>query len=268
MSNLPFGLDKLVHQGRLSQLAREGMQMSIQHLRDLEETRRYATLVAIVLDTQATIIDQILDLNDRIIGKMFSDAKRKHTESFYDKGKTINDKIKLYSRVGQALINARQTGLDPFAEIEKIIPWSTFASSITEAEKLAQPESFDYLHLIDEGYNQMRRYTPRFLEAFLFKAAPAGQKILDGIDAIREINKNKVRTLPSDVPLDFIKPRWKQYVLKDDGIDRRFYELCVLSELKNALRSGDISVSGSRQFKDFEEYLLPPRAFQNSTQYQ
>ena len=259
--NLPFGLDKLVHQGRLSQLAREGMQMSIQHLRDLEETRRYATLVAIVLDIQATIIDQILDLNDRIIGKMFSDAKRKHTESFYDKGKTINDKIKLYSQVGQALINARQTGLDPFAEIEKIIPWSTFTSSITEAEKLAQPESFDYLHLIYEGYNQMRRYNPRFLEAFVFKAAPAGQKILDGIDSIREINKNKVRNLPSYVPLDFIKPRWKQYVLKDDGIDRRFYELCVLSELKNALRSGDISVSGSRQFKDFEEYLLPQERF-------
>lgn len=107
----------------------------------------------------------------------------------------------------------------------------------------------------------MRRYTPRFLEAFVFKAAPAGQKILDGIDAIREINKNKVRNLPSYVQLDFIKPRWKQYVLKNDGIDRRFYELCVLSELKNALRSGDISVSGSRQFKDFEEYLLPQERF-------
>ena len=36
-------------------------------------------------------------------------------------------------------------------------------------------------------------------------------------------------------------------------MDRRFYELCVLSELKNALRSGDIWVEGSRQFKDFED---------------
>ena len=33
--------------------------------------------------------------------------------------------------------------------------------------------------------------------------------------------------------------------------------MCVLSELKNALRSGDIWVLGSRQFKDFDEYLLP-----------
>ncbi len=44
---------------------------------------------------------------------------------------------------------------------------------------------------------------------------------------------------------------------EDGGIDRRFYELCALSELKNALRSGDMWVAGSRQFKDFEEYLLP-----------
>lgn len=35
----------------------------------------------------------------------------------------------------------------------------------------------------------------------------------------------------------------------------------MLSGLKNALRSGDIWVRGSRQFKDFEEYLLPALRF-------
>ncbi|EGH05242.1 transposase Tn3 family protein [Pseudomonas amygdali pv. aesculi str. 0893_23] len=34
-----------------------------------------------------------------------------------------------------------------------------------------------------------------------------------------------------------------------------------MSELKNALRSGDIWVKGSRQFRDFEDYLLPPAKF-------
>ncbi|WP_289480421.1 hypothetical protein, partial [Escherichia coli] len=38
-------------------------------------------------------------------------------------------------------------------------------------------------------------------------------------------------------------------------------ELCALSELKNSLRSGDIWVQGSRQFKDFEDYLVPPEKF-------
>lgn len=46
-----------------------------------------------------------------------------------------------------------------------------------------------------------------------------------------------------------------------DGLDRPLYELAVLAELKNALRSGDMWIPGSRQFKDFEDYLLPPERF-------
>ncbi|HCD3952131.1 TPA: hypothetical protein NBP48_004998, partial [Escherichia coli] len=46
-----------------------------------------------------------------------------------------------------------------------------------------------------------------------------------------------------------------------EGLDRKFYEICALSELKNALRSGDIWVKGSRQFRDFDDYLLPAEKF-------
>lgn len=42
-------------------------------------------------------------------------------------------------------------------------------------------------------------------------------------------------------------------------MQRQLYEFAVMSELKNALRSGDVWVLGSRQFKDFDEYLLPAR---------
>jgi hypothetical protein len=58
-----------------------------------------------------------------------------------------------------------------------------------------------------------------------------------------------------------INQRWRPYVVADDAIDRRFYELCALTELKNRLRSGDIWVTGSRQFKDFDAYLLESSRF-------
>src|SRR5919202_4658243 len=121
------------------------------------------------------------------------------------------------------------------------------------AEQLAQPESFDDLHLLIDGYSQLRRYAPRLLESFAFKAAPAAQKVLDGIDTVRRMNAANARSVPKDAPTAFIKPRWKQYVLTDVGIDRRFYELCALSKLKNALRAGDVWVLGSRQFKAFDD---------------
>jgi hypothetical protein len=64
---LPADLERLVHHGRLTQLAREGAQMNAQHLRDLEDVRRHATLAAVLLDTQATVIDESLDMDFTMI---------------------------------------------------------------------------------------------------------------------------------------------------------------------------------------------------------
>ena len=58
--------------------------------------------------------------------------------------------MRLFGRIGQALIEAKQAGRDPFAAIEAVMSWDAFAESVTEAQKLAQPEDFDFLHRIGE----------------------------------------------------------------------------------------------------------------------
>lgn len=258
---LPDDLEHAVHQNRLLKIAREGAQMTAQHLRDLEPTRRYATLVAVILDTRATLIDEIIDLHDRFMASLFSKAKRKHSDRFQQSGKTINDKVRLYWRIGRALVDAKESGNDPFAAIEAIIPWDVFTESVTEAQTLAQPENFDFLSLIGDGFSQMRRYTPIFLDALKMKAAPTARDLLAAIDVLKEMNVQHSRKVPDDAPTSFVRKRWETLVNTPEVVDRRFYELCVLSELKNSLRSGDIWVQGSRQFKDFDEYLLPAPKF-------
>lgn len=93
------------------------------------------------------------------------------------------------------------------------------------------------------------------------EAAPAARELLAGVEVLKGMNERQARKVPDDVPTSFVRKRWENLVRTEDGLDRRFYELCVLSELKNSLRSGDIWVQGSRQFKDFEDYLLPPPRF-------
>jgi hypothetical protein len=104
---LPGGIEREVHQNRFLKLAREGGQMTAQHVRELEPTRRYATLVAVVLEAKATVIDEIVDLNDRIIGTLFNRARRRHEQQFQQSGKAINEKVRLFYRVGQALLEAK-----------------------------------------------------------------------------------------------------------------------------------------------------------------
>ncbi len=259
--DLPIGIERLVHQNRLLKIAREGGQMTPADLAKFESQRRYATLVALVIEGTATVTDEIIDLHDRIVGKLFAAAKNRHQQQFQASGKAINDKVRLYGRIGQALVEAKQSGTDPFAAIEAVMSWEAFTASVAEAQKLAQPADFDFLHRIGEGYATLRRYAQEFLDVLNLRAAPAAKALLDAIEVLRTMNADNARKVPANAPTAFIKPRWAKLILTDEGIDRRYYELCALSELKNALRSGDIWVQGSRQFKDFDAYLVPLERF-------
>jgi TnpA family transposase len=260
--DLPPGIERQIHQNRLLKIAREGGQMTPADLMKFEPERRYATLVALAVEATATITDEIIDLHDRIVGKLFNTARHRHQEQFQAAGKAINDKLLIYGQVGQALLNARGCGCDPFAAIEAVMPWDRFAQSVAEAQKLAEPEDFDFLYRIGENYPTVRRYAPEFLDSLHFEAAPAAEPVLEAIELLRELNAANARKLPEAVPVEFIRKRWDKLVFTVDGIDRRFYELCALAELKNALRSGDIWVKGSRQFRNFDEYLITPERFQ------
>ena len=48
------------------------------------------------------------------------------------------------------------------------------------------------------------------------------------------------------------------YVMDSQGrIDRGYFELCVLSGLRAALRAGDVWLKSSRRYSDPETYLIP-----------
>jgi TnpA family transposase len=258
---LPEETGRDVHQNRLLKIAREGAQMTSRDIANLEEDRLCGTLVALVVEGTATVTDELIDLHDRIMGKMFNAAKNKHEQQFQDQGKEINSKVRLYSKIGHALLQAKQSGGDPYAAIEKIISWEDFTHSISEADNLAQPESFDHLHLVSDQFSTLRRYTPEFLEVLKLRAEPAAQCVLDAIKVIRGMNASGLHKVPANAPTAFVKQRWKPLVFTNEGIDRRYYEICALSELKNSLRSGDIWIPGSRQFRNFDEYLLPIKEF-------
>ena len=137
------GAGHRVHQARLAQLAREAGRTTAQHIAGYERQRRHATLVAITLELTASLTDQAIDLFERLVGTMFRKAEGRHARAFQADGRAINEKVRLYARVGAALIAAREDRQDPFEAIAAVIPWERFRASVAEAETLARPEEFD-----------------------------------------------------------------------------------------------------------------------------
>ena len=245
-----------IHQARLTRLAHEAGRTTAQHIADYERQRRHATLVAVTLDLSVGLTDQAINVFDRLIGAIFQKAEKRHARAFQADGRAINEKVCLYATIGTALIAAKNENLDAFEAIGVVIPWERFLSTVAEAKALSRSEEFDPFQKLGEHYAGVRRWAPEFLEALTFQGVSAVAPLLDAIEVLRDMNRTAASSLPESAPTAFIRPRWARHVLADGVINRRNYELCVLSELRDRLRAGDIWVTGSQQHRSFEERLI------------
>lgn len=100
------------------------------------------------------------------------------------------------------------------------------------------------------------------LSALQFMSAPASMQLSDALDTVRDMYRKQLRKVPTSAPTVFIPESWRKVVITPAGIDRKYYEFCVLNELKGALRSGDIWVKGSRRYRNFDDYLIPSADFE------
>jgi TnpA family transposase len=256
---------QLIHQARLVQLAREVGRTTVQHVADYERRRRHATLVATALDLSAGLTDQAIDLFDRLVGAMFRKAEGRHARAFQADARAINDKVRVFARVGAALVAGREQKQDGYQAIVALMSWEKFCTSVAEAEVLARPEEFDAYTNLGEHYAAVRKWSLAFLEAFAFESVPAASSLIRAIEFLREMNRTG-KSLSKSAPVGFVRPRWAAQVMPNGTIDHRYYELCVLSELRDRLRAGDVWVTGSRQYRSFEDRLISKEAMEKLQQ--
>src|SRR3546814_2768333 len=112
-----------------------------------------------------------------------------------------------------------------------------------------------------ERHRTVKLFAGAFLNTFEFRGAGAVQGLLSALAIIAELYRTGKRRLPDRVPLRFVPSAWRPFILRDGIVDRAAYELCALSQLRERLRAGDIWVAGSRQFRAFDSYLIPPATY-------
>ena len=246
-----------IHPIRFTQLARLGAKYEPFSFRRFKEDRRYAILVAHLLSLSQTLTDLAVEIHDRQIMILQSKGRKAQEELQRKNGKAVNEKVSLFADIGSLLIKAKSEGVDPFAAIEKYMPWEDIVASVEEAKKLARPIDYDYLDLLGSKFNHLRKYTPTLLNSLDFHSVKSSSPLLKALEVIRKLNASGKRKVPDEAPLDFVSKRWRKHVFEKDGtISRHYYEMAALTELRNQIRSGDIYVTGSHQYKDFDEYII------------
>lgn len=248
---------KEIHPNRILQLARLGSKYEPRSFRKFKENKKFALLILHLLQLSQNLVDYAFEIHDRQITLLLSKERKAQEEIQKLNGKSVNEKVIHFADLGTALIRAREQGKDPLEALEAIMPWEDFVNSIEEAKQLSRPMDYDYLDLLKYRFNYLRKYTPTLLESLEFTSTKSGEPLLRAIDTIKDMNRHNKRKVPEEAPLDFVSNRWQKHVYDDDGnVNRQYYEMAVLTELRNLVRSGNVSIKGSRQHQDFDNYLV------------
>jgi len=128
------------------------------------------------------------------------------------------------------------------------------------------PRDHGQLGVLASSCNYLRQFTPAVLEVIEFAGGPAAAELLEAVRVLRELNATGAGKVPAGAPAEFVPIRWRGYL--DDAVaagDRTAYrhhwELAVLLCLRDALRSGDVYVPGSRRYANPIAYLISPGAW-------
>ena len=256
---LPADALKGVPAHRIGRLRREGERRYADDLRALGETRRLAILIACAVEWCVMLADAAIETHDRILGRLYRQAERRRDEML--EGERSDTAIlRGFVAAGEALVAARLLGNDLETAVETSTTWTAFERLVRDAARLTERVEADQIDFLPEGYARLRRYAPRFLASFSFCASPAAKPLLTAIELLKQMNTTGAKDVPAEAPRGFVRPKWRARIFRADGTDRRYWELALLFELRNGLRSGDLWTDESRRYRSIETALIPAQA--------
>lgn len=87
--------------------------------------------------------------------------------------------------------------------------------------------------------------------------------ILEAVTLLRDMNDQKKRKLPEDIPISFIPQRLLPFVVEGGIVDKASWECSLLLTLRDTIKSGNLSVGMSKRFGRFDDFFIPEKQWES-----
>ncbi|MEY9323542.1 TnpA family transposase [Sinorhizobium fredii] len=220
-------------------------------------------LYAIYLSSrQAQLTDAMVDLLLETVHKIGTRSKRKVVGDIAKDIERVYGKERLLVEIASASIDEPAGRVCDV--IFPIVGKDKLAAIVKESQAKGALDRRIYKVMRSSWANHYRRMLPSLLSVLEFRSNnTVWRPVLVALDWIRSKVDDGCRFVPmQDVPFDEVIPaRWRSSVIDDDGrVNRISYELCVLTQLRDRIRSKEIWVVGADRYRNPDDDL--PRDFE------
>ena len=151
----------------------------------MPDERRAATLLAFIRSLEASAQDDVLDLFDLIVTRMFVDAVRKGREARLRTLRDLDAAALTLSKACALVLDGAVADGDLRAAMFAAVPQAALEAAIAQVDSLTRPLDDPYFDELVAQHRRIRRFLPQFVRVVGFDAMPAGQPVLKALQHLR-----------------------------------------------------------------------------------
>ena len=182
----PIGLfddhHKVIHANRYGIIAREAKIIHARELMRFSIERRLATLVAFVIERQATLTDLAIEMFDRMLGSAYRRAETSRKARLLDQAEALAQVARHHLILGRALVEARRNCSDLSQAVEGSLGWDRLATNLEAAAEALGADEGDGLEELIGRHASLRRAAAVLFDAFVFRSFKPHDPILTAVD--------------------------------------------------------------------------------------
>ncbi len=250
----------------LDYLFKQAKRYSAKDLKRFADHKRYALMVSFLLETRKILLDHLVTMHDQYLIDMCRKAKNIYERKHRDLRRRQKKAVDVVLDANHRLLDWPAEKPLLKEELWQQVDEEKFRSSLEDLHTFKHLEERGYGDLLLARYPSLRKYFAEFLH-LPFAAEHGNDSLMQAIELVRQLDAGELKKLPHTAPTSFVPKELRRALTDQAGaINRNAWEVGLAWAIKDALRSGDLYLSQSKQHVSFWELMLSETRWQQMRQ--
>ncbi len=243
----------------------EARAFDVADLKRMKSAKRYTLIVILIHSQLRRAMDDTVTIVNRKVSALHNNAKLKLEQYCLKRTRKVDDLIGQFHDVLTAF-NEGSNDTERIKGIHNVIG-DKAEELVEECDQHMAYAGDNYIPFMVNPYHNQRPLLLNCLELLNVCSSSNDQSIVEACQFVLDNRNSRKATLtvPNDFSLHWLPDKWYKMMMgksaKSKGkgiteINRKYFELCVLTQVAKELKTGDLFVVHSEDYNDYRDQLI------------
>ncbi len=232
-------------------------------LKRMKTVKRYALIVMLIHAQLRRSMDDAVTILSRKIASLHNNAKQRLENFHLQRAKKIDNLIAQFRDVLCAF-NDESSDTERIEGISRALKDDS-KHLVAECDAHMTYAGDNYIPFMMGSFQAMRPLLLNCLELLNVQSSSNDQSLVEVCRFVLNYrhSRRSMLSVPKDLPLHWLSEKWRKVITGTPStttpvkeINRKYFEMCVLTQVATELKSGDLFIEHSEDHSDYRDQLI------------